>query len=155
MSPALLQTLKLLKELFVGSIPTAILFLLLWVAYDRIVHRPLQRILAERYQRTQGAMEQAKSDIAAAETNAAEYDRRLREARAVVFKAQEAQRQRLAEAHEAAFAEARKRSAELVRQARSSVEKDVTEERGALERDASQLAAQVMRQILKPAGEPA
>jgi F-type H+-transporting ATPase subunit b len=151
MSPALLETLKLLQGLFVGAIPTAILFLVLWVAYDQIVHRPLQRILAERYQRTQGAMERAKSDIARAESKAAEYDRRLREARAVVFKAQEAQRQRMAEAHEAALAESRKRSADLVRQARSGLEKDVAEARGALERDASQLAAEVMRQILKPA----
>lgn len=154
MDRALLET---LKGLFVGAIPTAVLFLLMWVAYDRILHRPLQRTLAERYQRTQGAMERAKSDIAAAESKAGEYDRRLREARAVVFKAQEAERQRLSEAHEAALAESRKRSAELVRQARASLEKDVAEARAALERDASQLAAQVIQQILRPAaaGEPA
>src|SRR6202451_3105822 len=86
------QTLRQLGELLLGSITTVILLAFLYALYTMVVHKPLQRVLAERRSKTEGAVEKARADIAAAEARTAEYEQRLREARAAVFKAQEARR---------------------------------------------------------------
>jgi len=42
------ETLRQLGELLLGSVPTVILLTLLFALYSAIVHKPLQRVLAER-----------------------------------------------------------------------------------------------------------
>jgi F-type H+-transporting ATPase subunit b len=61
------QILNQLGGLVLGSVPTMVLFILLVAAYGLLVRRPLDRVLAERRARTSGAVEQARSAIAAAE----------------------------------------------------------------------------------------
>ena len=61
------QTLQQLGELLLGSVPTVILLALLYALYTAIVHKPLQRVLAERRSKTEGAVEKSRADIAAAE----------------------------------------------------------------------------------------
>src|ERR1700687_5829463 len=63
------QTLKQLGELLLGAIPTGVLLLVLYGLYHVIVHKPLEAVLAERRKRTQGAVEQARADIAVAATS--------------------------------------------------------------------------------------
>ena len=84
--------LKQLGELLLGSIPTIVFLLLLFVIYTFLVHRPLTAVLAERRSKTEGAVEKARADLAAAEARAAEYEQRLREARLVVYRAQDVRR---------------------------------------------------------------
>jgi len=88
------QTLHQLGELLLGAVPTVILLALLYGLYTSIVHKPLQRVLAERRSKTEGAIEKSHADIAEAEARTSEYEKRLREARAAIFKAQEARRQK-------------------------------------------------------------
>ena len=95
------QTLRQLGELLLASVPTVILLWLLYIVYVFVVHRPLTAVLAERQKRTQGAMEKARADIAAAEARTADYEQRLREARQKVFKSLEARRQQATEARSA------------------------------------------------------
>src|ERR1700676_3363474 len=87
------QTLQQLGELLLGAVPTVILLALLYVLYRAIVHKPLRRVLEERRNKTEGAVEKSRADIAAAEGRTSEYEQRLREARATVFRAQEARGQ--------------------------------------------------------------
>jgi len=65
--------LKQLGDLLLGAIPTVVLLLLLYGLYHVLVHKPLQRVLAERHTRTEGAVQRARADIAAAEAKTAEY----------------------------------------------------------------------------------
>src|SRR5262245_51402274 len=102
--------LEQLGRLLRGSIPTVIFLVLLYWIYYLLLHKPLVRVLGERRNRTEGAMEKARADIAAAEARTADYEQRLREARMSVFKAQEARRQQAAQAREAALAQARSRA---------------------------------------------
>src|ERR1700734_627468 len=104
------QTLHQLGELLLGSIPTVILLTLLYALYSAIVHKPLQRVLEERRSKTEGAVEKSRADIAAAEARTAEYEQKLREARAAVFRAQEAKRQAALQARAKAVAQPRSRA---------------------------------------------
>ena len=70
-----------LGELVLGSVPTIVLFVLLIVAYNALVRRPLERTLAERRSRTTGAVEQAREALAAAEAETAVYEDKVRGAK--------------------------------------------------------------------------
>ena len=143
--------LRQIGELLVNSIPTIISVLILWTAYTFLVHKKLQQVLAQRHALTQGAMEKAQQEIATAEKRTAEYEQRVREARSQIYKAQQANRQRVMEERNAALAEARKTSGEMVKKARAVLEKDTVGAKAALEQQANVLADQVIATVLKPA----
>ena len=147
------ETLRQLGGLLLGSVPTVLVLSLLYALYWMIVHKPLSRVLAERRDRTEGAIEKARADIAAAEARTADYEQRLREARVAVFKAQEAQRQQALQARAAAVAAARERAQEQVKQARAVIEQDKVEAQASLQAESSRLAAEIVRTVLRPIGE--
>jgi F-type H+-transporting ATPase subunit b len=148
------QILRQLGELLLGSVPTIILLTALYIVYTFLVHRPLTAVLAERRSRTQGAMEKARSDIAAAEARTADYEQRLREARQKVFKNQEARRQQANQARTHAVNEARTRAQEQVKQARAALEEDKQQAMTKLQSDAARLAGDIVRTVLRPMASP-
>jgi len=146
------QTLHQLGELLLGAVPTVILLALLYALYSAIVHKPLQRVLAERRSKTEGAVEKSRADIAAAEARTSEYEQRLREARAAVFRAQEARRQAAVDARSAAVNEARGKAQVQVQAAKKDIEADRVAAEAGLQKEASSLAAEIVRRVLQPAG---
>jgi F-type H+-transporting ATPase subunit b len=145
------EILRQLGGYLLGAIPTIVLLLMVFAAYRALVHRPLARVLAERHSRTEGAMERARADIAAAEAKAADYEQRLREARTALFKAQEARRKQALEARTAALAEARAHAHKQVAEAREAMEKDKVSAQDRLQLEAGRLADEIIRAILRPA----
>src|SRR6202161_908037 len=117
------DTLRQLGELLLGSVPTVILLAILYALYTSIVHKPLQRVLEERRSKTEGAVEKSRADIAAAEARTAEYEQKLREARAAVFRAQGARRQAALQTRANALNEARNRAQQQVDTAKRDIEK--------------------------------
>ena len=145
------ETLRQVGELLLGSIPTIVFMVLLYGIYTMLVHKPLVKILAERHAKTEGAIEKASADIAAAEARTAEYEQRLREARMMVFKHQEALRQQALQARTSALADARNKAQAQVQEARAAIEKDKAAARTVLEAESGKLAAEVIRIVLQPA----
>ena len=145
------ETLRQVGELLLGSIPTIFLLLLLYFIYTVLVHRPLVRVLAERRSQTEGAVEKAAEDIASAEARTAQYEQSLREARAAIFKSQEARRQQALQVRAAAVAEARAKAQAQVDQARSSIQQDKQAAQDGLQAESGKLAAEIIRRVLEPA----
>jgi F-type H+-transporting ATPase subunit b len=143
--------LRQIGELLIKSIPTIISMLILWTAYTLLVHKKLQQVLARRHALTEGAIERAQQEIAIAEKRTAEYEQRVRDARSQIYKAQQANRQRVLDERNAALAESRKNAGEMVKKARAALEKDTVGAKAALEQQANVLADQVIARILKPA----
>jgi F-type H+-transporting ATPase subunit b len=146
------QTFSQLGELLRSAVPTMVLLLLLYAMYHYVVHRPLQRILAERRNRTQGAVERARADIAAAEAKASEYENRLREAKLAIFRAQEAKRHQAQQARTAAVAQAKSRADEQVKIAKSQLQTESADARKSLQGEVERLSTEIIRTILQPAG---
>jgi F-type H+-transporting ATPase subunit b len=146
------ETLRQLGELLLGSIPTIILFTLLYILYTAIVHKPLGRVLGQRRSKTEGAVEKSRADIAAAEARTSEYEQRLREARATLFQQQEARRKAALDARAAALAQARKQAQTQVHSAKEDIQKDRDAAQAALQSEAQALAIEIMRRVLQPAG---
>jgi len=145
------QTLRQLGELLLHSIPTIVLFLVVYVGYRFIVHKPMLRTLQERHDRTQGAVEKARADVAAAEAKTAAYEQQLRDARIAVFKAQEARRQQAQQVRTDILNQAREQAAARVAEARKGIESDVESAKSGLQGEAEKLAQQVIATVLRPA----
>jgi F-type H+-transporting ATPase subunit b len=146
------DTLRQLGELLLGAVPTVIFVTLLYILYNAIVHKPLRRVLEERRTKTEGAVEKSRSDIAAAEARTSEYEHRLREARATLFRVQESRRKMALDARAAAQNEARIKAQAQVHAAKADIQKDRAAAQDALQGEAQSLAAEIMRRVLEPAG---
>jgi F-type H+-transporting ATPase subunit b len=144
------ETLRQLSDLLLRSIPTIVLFLIVYAGYHFLVHRPLVRTLLERHDRTEGALEKARADVAAAEAKAAEYEQRIREAQVAVFRAQEARRSAALAARIKAQHEARSQAHARVAHAKSLLDQDVDAVKGSLQAEAERLAREIIERILAP-----
>ncbi len=137
--------------LMVGAIPTAALFLVLVVAYEFLVHKPLTAVLARRRALTLGAMEEAQNAIANAEARAAEYAEKLRQARGEAFKVREQRLKQWIAERDAALETARKSAGQKVEQARAAVETEAQTARQAIQASATELARMAVRAVLPAA----
>jgi F-type H+-transporting ATPase subunit b len=138
---------RAIGELLLSAVPTIVLFLLLFVAYLKLVHNPLLKVLAERHAKTAGAVAKAQADVAAAEARTAEYEQKLREARATVYKTMEARRKALLDARAAAITEAKARAGEQVKAARAEIEKEAATAKTSLQAQVEALAQEVIRAV--------
>jgi F-type H+-transporting ATPase subunit b len=134
--------------LLLGAVPTVLLFIVLVLAYQFLIQRPLTRTLAERARRTSGAVEDAHKAIARAEQRAAEYAEKLRHARAEIFKHREERFQQWAAERDAALNEARKSAGLRVAQAKAAIEAEAEAARRTIHSSAGELAGLVVRAIL-------
>jgi F-type H+-transporting ATPase subunit b len=145
------QILQQLGGLVLGSVPTMVLFILLVMAYGLLVRRPLDRVLAERRARTSGAVEQARSAIAAAEAETTEYEDKLRRAKAEIFQARDQKLKQWAAERDAVLAEVRKHTQERVLGARQEIEQSAHEARLQIVGLSDELSARILDAVL-PAG---
>jgi F-type H+-transporting ATPase subunit b len=143
-----------LAGLVLGAAPTALLFIVLVLAYRFLVYGPLTAVLAERRERTQGAVEKANAAIAAADARSQEYEARLRAARSEIFGVREQRMQRWNAERERAVESARQSARERVHTARAAIDAQVETARAQIEASIDQLAAQILKAIL-PADAPA
>jgi F-type H+-transporting ATPase subunit b len=144
------ETLRQLGELLLNSIPTIFLFLVVYFGYRIIVNKPLVRVLGERYDKTQGAVQKARADIAAAEAKTAEYEQRLRESRLAIIRAQE---ERLAKAmvvRNDVLNRAREQANAKIAAAKAALDLDVQTAKSGLQGEAEKLAQEVIATILRP-----
>ena len=146
------QVLQQLGGLLLGSVPTIAFMVVLFWLYTVLLHKPLARTLAERRSRTEGAMEKARADVAAADARTAEYEQRLREARMAIFQSQEARRQNALQARTAAAAEARAKAQAQVEEVRAAIAQDLKSAQSSLQAQSGKLAAEIIRIVLTPAG---
>ena len=144
------EILHQLGELLLGSIPTVFFMLAVYVLYSAMVHKPLVRVLEERRSKTEGAIERAKADIAAAEARTAEYEHRLREARMALFRQQEARRQAALQVRDSVLKQARTRAQAEIEQARAGFEQEKQAAKAGLQQEATRLAQEIVNTVLRP-----
>ena len=141
---------RAIGELLLNAVPTILLFLFLYVAYRKLVHDPLMKVLAERHAKTAGAVAKAQADIAQAEARTADYEQKLREARMSVFKTMEARRKTLLDARAAALAEAKTKAQSQVKAAKVEIETETATAKASLQGQVETLAQEVIRAVITP-----
>jgi F-type H+-transporting ATPase subunit b len=142
------EILQQVGTLLLGAIPTAVLFIVLVIAYQFLVQNPLTRTLKERRARTQGAIEDAQKAIAQAEERAQEYAAKLRQARADVYKLREQRIKQWNAERDAALDVARRSAGQKVGQAKAQLEAEAVQARQTIQASAGELASRVVRAVL-------
>jgi F-type H+-transporting ATPase subunit b len=135
-------------ELFIGAIPTALLFIVLVLTYQFLIQGPLTQVLARRRALTEGAMEDARKAIALAEAKTAEYAERLRQSRAEAYKVREQRVKQWNAERDAALDTARKAAHEKVLQAKTALDTEAASARSAIQGSIADLAGQAVRAVL-------
>lgn len=140
-----------LGAMFVGAIPTTLLFILLVLAYQFLVQGPLTAVLKKRHALTEGAMEDAQKAIAQAEERTADYAAKLRQARSEVYKLREQRVKQWNAERDAQLEVARKAASLKVSQARAALDAETETARQTIQGSAAELAGQVVRAVLPAA----
>ena len=143
------ETLRALGGILLRAIPTFILVVLLHFYLKFIFFKPLQRVLRERCEATEGARKLAESSLAKASGKAAEYEAALRAARGDTYKELEQMRRQLQEERAAGVREARARAEAAIAQARSALGAEVESLKKNLEQESTTLADRIASKILR------
>ena len=143
------ETLRQLGGILLRAVPTFILIVLLHFYLKFIFFKPLQQMLRQRYEATEGARKLAEQSLAKASEKAAEYEAALRAARAEIYKEMEQLRRQLQEDRAAGVQEARVRAEAAVAKAKAALALDVDDLRKKLEAESDELADRIAAKVLR------
>src|ERR1051325_3418252 len=129
-----------LGQLLLKAVPTFLLVVFLQFYLKRVFFKPLENVLHQRYEATEGARKAADESLARAAAKAAEYEAALRAARSEVYKSQEELHKQLQEGESVQVAEARQRADAAVKAAKAELAKEVEAAKASLGRDSEALA---------------
>jgi F-type H+-transporting ATPase subunit b len=138
-----------LGGILLRAVPTFLLVILLHFYLKSIFFKPLEKVLQQRYDATQGARKLAEQSLQQAAAKTVQYETQLRAAKAAMYQAQEQLRKQLQEREAAAVAEARKSADAAVKLAKTQLSADVDAAKTSLAADSESLAAQIAETILR------
>lgn len=142
------QTLQALTGILIKAIPTAFFLILLHFVFRFMLFGPLRKVLKEREELTAGARKAAEASLAAAERKVQEYEAKLRDARAEVYKEQEEIRRRWLADQAAQLAEARTQAEASLKQAKFEIASEAAAARQNLFETSTGLADEIASAIL-------
>ena len=142
-----------LGELFLGAVPTIILIFVFYFILKSLFFKPLLAVMAEREARSIGAQKAAQASQAAAADKVKQYQDALRQARAVVYAEQEAERKRWLDERATLLKDARTKTASEVNAAKERVAAELAAAQRDMEPSIAQLAAEIAARVLEPARE--
>jgi F0F1-type ATP synthase membrane subunit b/b' len=145
-----MQTLVALQAILIKSIPT---FILVWILYwytNRVFLGPLQKVLRQREESTEGLRKAAADRISLAERKTAEYQETLRAHSADIYRQQEQDRLRAMEHRAEILRLARQRAEERIGHARQEILQEAEDAKKVLQKESEQMAQWIMRAILEP-----
>jgi F-type H+-transporting ATPase subunit b len=111
--------------------------------------KPINRILQEREQRTQGRLSEAGKALASVEAKVRDYEIRLRQARNEGYALMEQERAALAAERERKIAEVRSEVSRWLAEEQEKLKGATSQVRQTLQSDAQAIAQQISRQILQ------
>ena len=142
------QTLHALGGILLKSIPTVVLLLFLYFYLKLMLFGPLTRVLKQRDELTAGTRHAAQNSLKDAERKVQEYEAKMREARAEVYREQEETRKRWLADQASQMESARARTGQTVQQAKEQMAVEITAARQTLAESAAALADQIATAVL-------
>ena len=138
-----------LGGILLRAVPTFLLVIVLHFYLKSIFFKPLEKVLHQRYEATEGARKLAEQSLEQAAAKTASYETQLRAAKAAMYQAQEQLQKQLQEREAAAAADARKSAGGAVKLAKTQLAADVEAAKTSLAADSESLANQIAETILR------
>ena len=138
-----------LGELLLEALPTVVIVLLFYLFLRWAFFQPIQKTLAERSARIEGARAEAAAVEASAQQELDSYNEALRSARAQIYAEQETARQASLDERSKLLKAMRARAQEEVEAAKKRMAADLAAARADLDRQTPALARQIASRILE------
>jgi F-type H+-transporting ATPase subunit b len=138
-----------LGELFLRSVPVALIVLVFYFILRSLFFRPLLAVMAQREALTLGAKKSAEAAQAAAAEKLKQYELALKQAKAKVYAEQEAERKKLLDERAATLKDARSKASAGVGKEKERVAGELEAAKKDIEASASQLAAEIAQRVLQ------
>jgi F-type H+-transporting ATPase subunit b len=142
------QTIQALSGLMLKGIATVCLLILVYYYLKLMLFGPLEKVLAQREELTEGARKAADASLAEAERKQREYEHSFTAARTEVYRLQEETRRKWLDDQAGQVAEARRASEETVRAAKTQITQETAAARENLAPRSAELAGQIADVIL-------
>jgi F-type H+-transporting ATPase subunit b len=147
------EILNQLEDLFLAAVPTVIIVFLFYFFLRWSFFKPIQRVLAERHRRAEGARQEAEASRAAVQEKLRTYNDSLKKARTEMFVEQEGVRRRALDERQVKVSAARVAAQKALQEAKQVIAEEVRTARTQLEQSSGDMAAEIADAIL--AGGPA
>jgi len=141
------QILQSLGGILLKAIPTAVLLVVLYFYLKAMLFGPLDRIQRERRELTDGTRKAAQKSLETAESKTQEFEAKLREARAQVYKEQEEIRRKLLEDQAAHLAQTRANGDAGVKDSKQALAAESAAARENLAASSATLADQIVAAV--------
>jgi F0F1-type ATP synthase membrane subunit b/b' len=156
-----MEILNQLGGLFLAAVPTVVLVFLFYLFLRWSFFMPIERVVAERRRRIEGAKHEAEELRKQAQEKSRAYQDAMRDARGEIFREQEAARRVALDERSAAIQQARSQSNQEIQAAKRRIQAEIEAARAELDTSSTQLAEEIARTILesqrqmhpRPAGE--
>lgn len=125
-----------------------ILFIIFVFVLNRILFRPVGRVLDERQTLTEGSANEARAARRRYESRLAEYEATIRQARAEGYRQSEQVRANALEERARVIEAAKEHANKMIEGAKTEIESQAASARAALESDARQVAEKISRIVL-------
>jgi len=143
------EMLNELGQLLLRAVPTFLLVIALNFYLKYMFFKPLEKVLQQRYDATEGARKLATEALELAAAKTAQYEAALRAARSEVYQAQEQAHRQLADRQAGELLAARQRTEQLVREAQQQLAQDAEILKRELAAGSDALANQIADSILR------
>jgi F-type H+-transporting ATPase subunit b len=124
------------------------LFLLFVFVMNRLLFRPIGRVLDERETLTEGATNEARAAVRRYQAKLADYESTIRQVRAENYKKLEQDRAAALEERRQVIEAAKRETGEKIEHAKSEIEQQAGAARAALESESRQIAETISRTVL-------
>jgi F-type H+-transporting ATPase subunit b len=142
------QTLHALGGILLKAVPTFVLVLVLYAYLTRMFFRPMEKVLKQRYEATEGARKLAEESLAKAAARTQEYEAALRSARGEIYQEMSGMRLKLQAERAAGLDHARGDAEAEILKAKAQLEHEAAQLKGSLAAESDALAKEIANTIL-------
>jgi F0F1-type ATP synthase membrane subunit b/b' len=141
-----------LRGLFLEAVPTVALVFVFYLFLRSQFFAPLERAMAERSARIEGARKSGEASLAEAGELERAYDAALRKGRTEIYAELDGARRAVLDERSNLVRAARDQANETIRSSKDAIAREITAARARLEAESQGLAAAIVRVILAGAG---
>jgi F-type H+-transporting ATPase subunit b len=142
-------TLQALGQILIQALPTFFLVLFLFVYLRSVFFKPLERVLAQRREATEGARNKAAEALNRANAKAEAYAQQVTAARNEIYREQEEVRKKWRDEQTAQITAARESAEATVKEARARIANEADQAKSMLGASSQALADQITQAILQ------
>lgn len=143
------DTLRALGGILLKAVPTFLLVIFLHFYLKKMFFKPLERVLRQRFEATEGARKLAEQALERASARTAEYEAAIRAAKSEIYQAQEKFYKQLQDSQSAQIAAAKQTTEAAVRKAKAELADEVKASKASLAEASESLAAQITEKMLR------